>query len=140
MSRAGPTGTSPSSAEAPSRSLRNPSASTLAAAEALAAAAAAATAATAETAARAARDSAAAGDAHDGDDAGCVGGVSGGGGHSHRTLASRREKNRLAAKRCRDRKQAHLLALEAELSKQQAANEALARHVEALVGLYQQVC
>jgi hypothetical protein len=104
-----------------------------AAAEALAAAAAAAAAA-AGTASGADTDhSPSAG--RSGDGAGGGGGSGGGGSF----LDVRREKNRLAAKRCRDRKQAHMVALEAELLKQQKANDSLSRHAVTLVGLYQQV-
>ncbi|EFJ48566.1 hypothetical protein VOLCADRAFT_90675 [Volvox carteri f. nagariensis] len=98
------------------------SATTTAAAEALAAAAAAAAAATTAAA--------------EADYAPSSGG-GGGAGSQSRFLDARREKNRLAAKRCRDRKQAHLVALEAELTKQQNANDALSRHVVTLVGIYQ---
>lgn len=67
------------------------------------------------------------------------GGSGGGGGGSDSpptSLAVRREKNRLAAKRCRERKHEQLRAMEEELLRCRTANASLAGHVEALVALY----
>ncbi len=67
------------------------------------------------------------------------GGGGGGGGGSDSpptSLAVRREKNRLAAKRCRERKHEQLRAMEDELLRCRTANASLAGHVEALVALY----
>ncbi|KAG2490781.1 hypothetical protein HYH03_010704 [Edaphochlamys debaryana] len=63
----------------------------------------------------------------------------GGGGSPADSAELRRERNRLAAKRCRERKQQALAAMEGALGQAQAANEQLAGHVEELVALYQQV-
>ena len=51
-----------------------------------------------------------------------AGGATAGGGAGD-PRDTRRERNRLAAKRCRERKTAHLAALESALAKQVAANK-----------------